>query len=298
VRRHLLAVAVLVLGWPLAGLAAPAAVPVPFTPMTPSFGVGASWYGAGRLFGFTAGYAAGDNEVTVYALWDAAALYVAAVVVDQALFADVTARDAPATRSGDGVELLFDPQRTGGARVAPGDRAFRDYVFTITGGLLDAYGAGAGADPAFIGQAQAVTTPVADGGEGGYLMEIRVPWSDLGLTAGGGLAFGLDVVNHDRDGPAGTATILADAPGNLDAFDLPDTWPQLVLTGGPDGGAPPPPPADGPASGTGGTTGAGGQLPIPAPQSGCHCQGGRGTGAETVLALALLATLGRRRARR
>jgi hypothetical protein len=294
-------VAVLVASCPAGALAAPT-VTVAYLSPAPDITAGTTWYTAHKLLDFDATYAVGDNEVALYGVWDANALYLAAEVTDQALYATAVPNDSGLTWENDTIELLFDPTLKGGATITQGDTAFRQYIFNIAGSLFDATGCCASAAPAWNGTAQFTVTlhGTLNGSGTGYLIEMRVPWVDLDVTPHDGLEIGFDVANDDRDDfNVGSPVIEADWLGLVGTFAQPNQWGRLKLAGGPaagDGGT-----ADGGSGGDGGGGGGdgggggGGGGTIPTPDDTCGCRAAPATAAAGLLPLLVLAARRRRR---
>jgi MYXO-CTERM domain-containing protein len=290
-----------------AGLARPVAaatVAVPYAPAAPAIGTGVAWWSApSKLFDFDATYAYGDNTVTVYGQWHEDALYLAAKVDDPLLYATHTPRDSALTWENDGIELLFDPTLKGGNTIAPGDQAFRQYIFTIAGGLFDAWGCCGTADASFNGNAQSYPTIAGtlNGAGTGYVMEMKVPWTDLGLTPASGLTFGFDLVNDDKDDfNQGSPIIEADWAQLSPSFAQPGQWNRLQLTGGPDGGVADAGAADADTREDASHTPVNPGADIPTPKSGCSYRAAAAAPAPAALAAlaALLLLFPRRRRHR
>jgi MYXO-CTERM domain-containing protein len=289
-------------------------VPVPYAPVAPAIGTGEAWYASAVLLTFTAAYVGGDNTVTLSGVWHEDALYLAAGVEDPLLYATPTPRDSALTWENDAIELLFDPTLQGGTSVADGDQAFRQYIVTIANGLFDAYGCCATADRSFTGQATSYVTldGTLNGPGNGYLIEVRLPWSDLGVSPTPGLVFGLDVANDDRDDLQVDPIIQSDWAQLTTSFGQPSQWARLELVGGADGGVADGGvgdggadggDADGPAADGAATDAGGGSVPVgpgsptmPTPAAGCSCAAGAAVGPGLgALALLVVARMRRRR---
>jgi MYXO-CTERM domain-containing protein len=288
---------VLVAGAPAA--AAPT-VDLPYVSTAPDITAGEPWYQGHELFTFTAAYVLGDNSVAVSGVWHESALFLSAAVSDQDLYATASLpRDSALTWENDTIELLFDPGLKGGATIATGDPAFRQYIFTIAATLFDANGCCSAADTSWNGTATFTVTldGTLNGAGTGYRLEMRIPWADLGLTPETGLELGLDVANDDRDDFGQASPVIeADWAGLVDSFAQPNQWGRLRLTGGPahDGGADDGGPGDAGGSDGGGIVGPTGPG-YATPSEGCGCHAAAPGGAAGLGLLALLLGLGRRR---
>lgn len=187
---------------------------------------------------------AGAARATFRLLWDDDALYVAAEVTDPDLWVRGTGPDGELW-DGDGIELLLDPGLERGG--AP-DAADRHVIVSAGGDLLDAAGAGATEDRSLtMGATHVVVVDGTLGGgaaDGGYRVELRIPWAALGVAAPeAGVVLGGDLALNDA-----TAAALASADwAGLTAFARPDRWNELrlsaTLAGDPDPGPDPEPPA-------------------------------------------------------
>jgi hypothetical protein len=278
--------------------AATPTVTVSYVAPAPDITAGSSWYTDHQLLQFDASYAGGDNSVTFYGVWHDSGLYFAAAVTDQALYATAVGNDSGMTYANDAIELLFDPTLKGGVTISQGDAAFRQYIINIAGSLFDAKGCCAFADVTWNGTAQYEITlhGTLNGSGTGYLIEVKVPWADLGVTPHDGLELGFDLANDDRDDFNQSSPILeADWAGLVTTFAQPNQWGRLKLSGGPDGGIGDGGSGDGGGSGGDGGSGGGGGGYIDTPDSKCGCRAAPAAGGGLALLLALALRPRRRR---
>ena len=120
-----------------------------------------------------------DNTLTFGVLWDETYLYVGAKVLDDNLI-----NDSDNVFQDDAVEVFLDVNNNGGAYDAQDNQFIRGYNDTslfiskaFTGTILHAW------------------TAV----EGGYSVELAIPWAGLEVTPSDGLTIGFDVANDDDD---------------------------------------------------------------------------------------------------
>ena len=156
-----------------------------------------------------------SGSADVRAAWDAQALYIAFDVTDGALL------PASGTESdlwdGDGIEVMVD---TANDRSATAD--LNDYHFLVSssGQLADSRG---WSDYTYTSGATVQAVPRS----GGYRVELKIPFSSLGVTPSTGLQLGFDVAFNDRDLAGGALSSTDDA--GLTAFNDPAGWGTVVL---------------------------------------------------------------------
>ncbi|MCM5663887.1 LamG-like jellyroll fold domain-containing protein [Galbibacter mesophilus] len=120
-----------------------------------------------------------NNTMNFDLQWDAQYLYVAAKVLDDNLF-----NDSDKVFQDDAVEIFIDGDNSDGSLNAPDNQIIKGYndetLFvknTFNGEILHA------------------TTNV----DGGYVVEMAIPWSGLGVVPGSGINIGFDIGNDDDD---------------------------------------------------------------------------------------------------
>jgi hypothetical protein len=144
-----------------------------------------------------------DNHFIVKTLWNNDSLYFRFLVKDSKLIAHQTEKDHPQLYLDDMVELLID------AHNEKNDCWNSDnivYHINILGAKKDDRGSpDCYSDPAWDGEAKYSvqlfgvandTTVTAMG----YMVEIAVPWSEIGVEPRPGLAIGVNFANGDNDG--------------------------------------------------------------------------------------------------
>lgn len=161
--------------------------------------------------------------------WDDNFLYFIANVAD-----DIHAQNQTGNQTfrGDSIELQIDADRPGdyGPSVSPDDfqitlspgdfsrlppSAFR-FQGTVAGSMLDA------TTPHGI-----VVASVPSGA--GYLLEVAIPWRDIGLTPSPGLVIGLAVNFNDNDRPGMAVQEMMKSNSPNRRFGDPTTWGTLTL---------------------------------------------------------------------
>lgn len=159
-----------------------------------------------------------DNTIVVRALWDDDAVYIAFEIDD----ADLRTGDGDVWDD-DSVELFIDPELNRGERFQPDD------IQVIVNTVSDSFYA--------HGESRTLPETVTFGvwtGEGGYDVEMRLTWEEIGREPATGLRMGLDAVNNDRDEDE---TRHYYDWANLEVFHFPAGWGVLELTGDDDPGA-------------------------------------------------------------
>jgi cellulose/xylan binding protein with CBM9 domain/fibronectin type III domain protein len=183
------------------------------------------------------GRGAANNSATVKLAWDDTYLYAAYDVSDTELLAVQTTRDHPDTYKDDAVELFIDPQGDG---AAASNMTTTDYQFVanVLETLDDKRGNGSGGKDAsynaasFLAQAITNGTVNATGTDAGYSVELRIAWTDLGVTPSAGHSMRMDLAVDDRDGLAATQEYFDWA--NLgSSFNNPSGWKEVQLVNRP-----------------------------------------------------------------
>jgi cellulose/xylan binding protein with CBM9 domain/fibronectin type III domain protein len=175
-----------------------------------------------------------DNTAKVKLAWDNAYLYAAYDVTDTDLRAAQTTRDASGLYLDDAVELNLDPQ--GDGWTAP-KMTTTDYQFlaNIRDAMGDMKGNGTGGKDAsynatsLLSKAIANGTLNATGTDLGYAVELKVAWSDLGVTPAAGNFMRIDPAVDDRDGEPPPSSEQFDWAG-LTIFNQPTAWKDVKLT--------------------------------------------------------------------
>jgi hypothetical protein len=175
-----------------------------------------------------------DNIAKVKLAWDNTYLYAAYDVTDTELLAVQTARDASNIYQDDAIELYIDPQGDGAA--TPSMTA-TDYQFlaNILEAMSDYKGNGAGGKDgsflasSFLAQAVANGTVNASGTDTGYAIELRIAWTDLGVTPAAGNFMRIDPVVDDRDGSGPPPTQSFDWAGLTGNYNQPGSWKDVKL---------------------------------------------------------------------
>jgi cellulose/xylan binding protein with CBM9 domain/fibronectin type III domain protein len=179
-----------------------------------------------------------DNTAKVKLAWDDSYLYAAYDVTDTELLAIQTTREASNIYQDDGIELYIDPQGDGASATSmtPTDYQF---LSNILEAMSDLKGDGAGGkDGSYLANSfltQAVTngTVNATGTDTGYTLELRIAWSDLGVTPAAGNFMRIDPVVDDRDGAGPPPTQSFDWAGLTGNYNQPNAWKDVRLVNPP-----------------------------------------------------------------
>jgi hypothetical protein len=177
---------------------------------------------------------AANNTAKVKLAWNDTYLYAAYDITDTELLAVQTIRDASDIYLDDAIELYIDPQGDGAS--AP-TMAATDYQFlaNLRNAVGDKKGDGAGGkDPGFnaagfLSQALARGTVNATGTDTGYSLELRIAWTDLGVTPAAGNFMRIDPAVDDRDGSPATTTTF-DWGTFSGVYNNPSGWEWVGLT--------------------------------------------------------------------
>ena len=174
-----------------------------------------------------------NNAVSARLAWDATYLYAAYDVSDTELWADQLTRDAANLHRDDEVELYIDPQGDGGAAMQSTDYQL---MANIRDAVKDFNGDGAGGKQASFNaaslQAKAALNGSLNGGgaDAGYTIELRVAWTDLGVTApADGKAMRLDLALGDKDSQTQSIVEAFDWAGIVSNYNNPGAWRDVQL---------------------------------------------------------------------
>ncbi len=167
-------------------------------------------------FSDNSGRGSDDNGVVVKAMWDATNFYIGYEVTDTKLNALVNAGNPGNLWEDDQTEVYFDTDH---------DHATREYVFNVNINNYQSKGSLSGLTSAI--QLNGTLGNDTDN-DGGYMLEIAVPWSNLGITPVSGKVIGMDFCGADLDQGAGYQYYDW---MNLSVFDQPDKWGDVVLAG-------------------------------------------------------------------
>ncbi|MCB9788618.1 MAG: DUF4091 domain-containing protein [Deltaproteobacteria bacterium] len=168
----------------------------------------------------------GDASANVYLQWDATSLYVGASVLDSGLHTPGSGDDGELWFA-DAIEVMLDPLWT--ATAAP-DADDRHVIVSAAGDLLDAQGAGATEDRSLsMGITRAVTRfGILDDAASdiGYVVELAIPWTSLGITPAAGAVFGADLALNNA---TADTVVTADWAG-LATYAQPAAWGIIQLS--------------------------------------------------------------------
>ncbi|MFL5300415.1 MAG: sugar-binding protein, partial [Anaeromyxobacteraceae bacterium] len=209
------------------GVVATGPVPTHEAPFTPGVTVN------GDVSEFTAqrialsGAALGaDVAADVRLAYDDDFLYASWAVKDAAIVVNQGGRDGEVW-NGDSVELFLDVANDKAAALDPSHFHF---LVNANGDLTDERGNAGAWDRGFTSGAIASAVRTSTG----YAVELKVPWSGLGVAPCAGLVLGLDVAVNDVD-QAGTMPKQVDW-ANLQRFAQPNRWNALRLSPAVSGG--------------------------------------------------------------
>jgi len=164
------------------------------------------------------------RRATVYALWDAHDLYLLFDVNSSKLRASVREHDGDKLWLDDGVEFLIDPDRHRTKEYLPDDFAYHINILNV---VFDDRGTSSGEpDPRWNGTARH-TVKILD--DHHYVVEVGVPWREIGREPEEGVVIGVDLCVNGKD-PATGEYDYFDWCG-LKVFHDPSGFGDLVLAG-------------------------------------------------------------------
>jgi hypothetical protein len=174
-----------------------------------------------------------DNAVSVKAGWDTGYLYLLFETTDTNLQAVTSQRDG-AVYMDDCVEVFIDTAADGGASMRTDDYHF---VVNILNTLFDSQGTGSGQSAAWNGNPAVISSVAVRGtignegdADGGYTVEVAIPWASIGVVPASGMVLGMNFCGTDRDA-AGDGYQYYDWC-DLTSFGVPDYWGRVTLVGG------------------------------------------------------------------
>ena len=162
--------------------------------------------------------AAEDFAVSFRALWDAERLYVLVEAKDQTLYAG-----AANGYDNDGVELYLDPGLRGGSSYAEGQ-----FQYSAVWGATALSESKSGATEGVEMVQKAV--------DGGYRVEIAIPWAALSAVPEAGRTIGIDLHAVDNDGTSARKTKLAWAAHADHSWENPGLMGRMRLAPAPESG--------------------------------------------------------------
>lgn len=181
------------------------------------------------------------TQGTYKLLWDDNALYIACSVSDAKLNASISQEDG-SLWTDDSIELMFDTLNNHGSSQKQDDYKFFVNLLNthrdenMTNGTWD----GPYTSAVIL---QGTNNNNADTDQG-YTIEIRIPWSTLGLsTPSSNTTLGFDVVLNDKDA-SGTRNYTAWANTDGGTLNNPDGWNDIELSLGSDTNCPKRPQGD------------------------------------------------------
>jgi len=174
----------------------------------------------------TVTFAGSDNTATVSLTWDTNNLYFGFDVTDTNLQASGT-DEADPLHLDDSIEIYLDTNHNGGATMQVDDYHF---IINLNGALVDDQGTGSGKNYSWtshINYAIDLDGTLNDDSDAdnGYVVEVAIPWSDIGGVPVAGDIMGLDLAVNDNDG---TAVRYFDWC-NLSSWAVPDGWGNMTF---------------------------------------------------------------------
>ncbi len=184
----------------------------------------AEWAGAGKVSFEGRPLDGHPRRATVYALWDVSNLYLAFDVASSKLRAEVREHDGDKLWEDDGVEFLIDANLDRTKQFLPDDFS---YHINILNAVYDDRGTPSGEpDPKWNGAARHTVTTLDDYH---YIVEVAVPWSEIGIQPKVGTRLGIDFCVNGKDPVTGEYDYF-DWCG-LKVFHDPSGFGELVLSG-------------------------------------------------------------------
>jgi len=160
--------------------------------------------------------AKGDNTVKVSTLWDNNYIFFAYQVTDSSLNASVSARDGSVWND-DAAEIFFDTLNDKAATMQADDYHYAVNINNIVADFKQT-------DIAWNGNLASGKTNTGNG----YILEIKVPWTDLSITPSNNKTIGLLLANDDKDASVYSQFDWVNliATGN---YDQPKYWGNLTI---------------------------------------------------------------------
>ena len=186
-----------------------------------------------------------DNTATVKAMWDNNNLYFAFNITDTNLQATGMS-EADALHLDGSIEIYIDTEHNGGTAMQVDDYHF---IINLNNVIVDDQGTGSGKNYSWDSNIVSATKLYGTQGDDtdtdtGYVIEVSIPWTDIGGTPTSGSIMGLDLAVNDRDDVADGLQYFDWC--NISSWAYPDDWgdatfigdatpPETIITSGPDG---------------------------------------------------------------
>jgi len=174
----------------------------------------------------TVSFAGSDNTAAVSLTWDEDNLYLGFDVTDTNLQASGT-DEADSLHLDDSIEIYLDTEHNGGAAMQVDDYHF---IINLNGALVDDQGTGSGKNYSWtshINYAIDLDGTLNDDSDtdNGYVVEVAIPWSDIGGAPVTGEVMGLDLAVNDNDG----TEVQSFDWCNIDSWAVPDGWGDMTF---------------------------------------------------------------------
>ena len=171
-----------------------------------------------------------DNTANVKLTWDNNNFYIAFNVIDTNLQATGLSEADP-LHLDDSVEIYIDMLHNGGTLMQIDDYHF---IINLNNGLVDDVGTGSGKN--YSWNSNIVYSVSVDGTLGnnddvdnGYVIEVAIPWEDIGSLPHSGDVIGLNLAINDRDNPEDGQQDIDWC--NLTTWANPDGWGDATFIG-------------------------------------------------------------------
>jgi hypothetical protein len=173
-----------------------------------------------------------SNSATVSLQWDATNLYVAFQVTDMQLSAIQSVRDAAGLWADDTVEVYLD---TLGDRATSMQPVAYQFMVNLNNAQVDFRGAKGWKDLSWNGTWMSAVSrqgSLNDHGDSdsGYVVEIVIPWAQLGVTPVSGQVLGMNLVVNDSDPAGSVAFNTFNWAGMTAPYARPNLWKRIQLT--------------------------------------------------------------------
>ncbi|MEL4305928.1 PKD domain-containing protein [Methanococcoides sp. LMO-2] len=168
-----------------------------------------------------------DNTATVKSMYDSTYLYISYDVTDSNLQADALI-ETGGLHLDDSIEIYLDTLNNGGAAMQPDDYHF---IINLNGAVVDDVGTGTGKDYSYssniITNVNLQGTKNDASTDSGYIIEVAIPWSDIGgIPSSNDVGLFLAVNDQDNTG----TVYLLNWHDLTTSYAVPDRWGDATIT--------------------------------------------------------------------
>ncbi len=175
----------------------------------------------------------GDNTIVCYSGWDKDNLYIGMFVYDQYLYSEgLKTKEVWGAWENDAVEILLDISHDHNSILEKDDKKI---IISTVGIHYFGYKDFAAHNSVKLNDLQQLKVKMSgtlnnnSDIDSGYVIEMAVPWEDLGIIPKENTSIGFDIINNDQESETGYTTIMTWAGNEINTSNNPSEWGNLVL---------------------------------------------------------------------